>query len=116
MMRNNLGFSVSDVWKDIKTASGQFVSQLPGDIKRVITSNVTDKVQQVATPIAQKLAQEKTERALSKGNVAMYALGGVALGALVAGGRWPRRTVGGLVIGTASTLIAFKMGLLYDRL
>jgi hypothetical protein len=116
MMQSSLGLSISDVWKDIKTASGQFVAQLPGDVKRVVERNVTDKVQQVVTPVAQKLAEEKAQRIVSKGNVAMYALGGLVLGALVAGGSWKRRSIGGLAVGTAGTLVAFKMGLLYDKL
>jgi hypothetical protein len=116
MMRSNLGIDVSSIWKDIKTAGGQLVSQLPSEVQRTVTRSVTDKVQQVVTPVAQKLAQEKAERAIGKGNVAMYALGGAVLGALVAGGSWPRRAVGGLAIGAAGTLVAFKMGLLYDQL
>lgn len=112
----HLGLSVDDVWKDIKTASKQFAAQLPGDVKRVIERNATDKVEQVVLPVAKTITQEKTQRVVSKGNVALYALGGLALGALIAGGGWSRRAVGGLAVGGAGTIVAFKMGLLYDKL
>jgi hypothetical protein len=116
MMQSNLGLDVGSIWRDIKTASGQLISQLPSDIKRVVVNDVTDKVQQVAAPVVSKIAQEKTARVVSKGNVVMYALGGVALGALVSGGGWQRRSIGGLVVGAAGTLVAFQMGLLYDKM
>jgi hypothetical protein len=115
-MITNFGLDLTSIWKDIKTASTELVKQLPGEAKKLVERKVTEKVGQVVTPIAQKIATEKTQRVISKGNVAMYALGGTALGALVAGGGVGRRTVGGLVIGAAGTIVAFKMGLLYDQL
>ena len=116
MMSSNLGLDFSALYQQAKQAGTELYQELPKQLKATATNAITDKVGQVATPVAQQIAQEKTARVVSKGNVALYSAGGVALGALVAGGRWPRRAIGGLAVGLASALVAFQMGLLYDKM
>lgn len=116
MVDTQLGLDLTSIWQQAKAAGKDFITQLPGEIKKTVVKSATEKVSQVATPIATKVAQEKTQRVISKGNVAAFALGGLALGALVAGGSWQRRAVGGIAVGTVSTLVGFQMGMLYDQL
>lgn len=116
MMSSDLGFDFSNLFQQTKRAGVELIKELPGQLKTTATNALTAKVGQVATPVAQQIAAEKTQRAVSKGNVALYSAGGVALGALVAGGGVGRRALGGLAVGLAASLIAFKMGLLYDQM
>lgn len=116
MMSSDLGFDFTSLYQQAKQAGTELLKELPGQLKTTATNALVAKVGQVATPVAQQIAKEKTERALSKGNVAMYSAGGIALGALIAGGSLGRRAIGGLAVGLAASLVAFKMGLLYDQM
>jgi hypothetical protein len=110
-MSGRLGFDYGDLWSTVKNTTVDIVKALPGATQAAVEKTVTEKV----TPLAQKAVQAKTENVLKKGNVAMMLLGGAALGALVAGGGWQRRTVGGLVVGAAATAVGWKIGWLEDR-
>lgn len=116
MMSSDLGFDFSSLWQQAKAAGTELYRELPGQLKTTAKNAITEKVGKVATPVAQQIATEKTQRAVSKGNVVMYSAGGIALGALVAGGGVGRRALGGLAVGLAASLVAFKMGLLYDSM
>lgn len=116
MVSSDLGFDFTSLYNQTKQAGTELIKELPGQLKTTATNALTAKVGQVATPVAQQIATEKTQRAVSKGNVALYSAGGVALGALVAGGGMGRRAIGGLAVGLAASLVAFKMGLLYDSM
>jgi hypothetical protein len=107
----NLGIDYGALWTAAKQGAVDLVTK---DLPAAAQKAVVAKAQSVAQPVVQQVVQAKAERAVSKGNVALFALGGVAIGALIAGGSWKRRAVGGGVVGALGALAGFKIGLLTD--
>jgi hypothetical protein len=107
----DLGVDWSAAWNTAVSTTEDIVKSLPGAVTAAAEQTVANKV----TPIAQQMVAAKTQSVISKGNVAMYMVGGGALGALVAGGDWRRRTIGGIVIAAAATAVAWQIGWLADK-
>jgi hypothetical protein len=108
---NGLGIDFSALWKSAKEAGTELITKtLPEAAEKAVSA----QAQKVAAPVIQQMAQEKATRVLSKGKVALMASAGVLLGALLAGGDWKRRALGGVVIGGLSTVAGIKIGLLSD--
>jgi len=114
MIAGNLGIDYGSLWRSVKSAAGEIYKELPGAVAHTVEKAVTQKAEKVATPVLEQIAKEKTQRVLSKGNVALFAAGGVLLGALVAGGDWKRRAVGAGVVGLVGALVGTKIGFIYE--
>jgi hypothetical protein len=114
MMIGDLGIDYGALWQSAKAAGASLIKELPGAVESTVTKAISQKAQSVAAPIIQQIAQEKAQRVITKGNVILFTLGGAALGALIAGGGWKRRTVGGVLIGAAGAYAGTKIGLLTD--
>jgi hypothetical protein len=111
IISGQLGIDYGALWTSVKEASKELVTKtLPAAAEKA----VSDQAQKVAAPVIQKMAEEKAQRVVSKGKVALMATAGVLLGALVAGGKWQRRALGGVVIGSLSTIAGIKIGILTD--
>lgn len=104
----DLGFDVGSLWSSISTAGKDLISK---EIPAAVQAAVTKQASAVATPLAQQAAQQKAQQAYSKGSVALFAVGGLALGAILAGGGWQRRAIGGAVLGSVGAFVGFKFGL-----
>jgi hypothetical protein len=116
MIAGNLGLDYGALWQSAKQAGGELYKDLPGVVKQAVGKTVSQKVSQVATPVIQQIAKEKAQRVLSKGNVVLFAVTGATLGALVAGGNWKRRTLGGSIIGVVGALVGTKIGFIYESM
>ena len=115
----NLGIDWGALYQSAKTGGMDLLTKdLPAAAERAVVA----KTQSIITPVATQLAVEKANKAVNKGKVALITGigGGVGLlmGALIAGGSWKRRAVGGVVAGSvlagAGALASFKIGLLTD--
>jgi hypothetical protein len=99
------------LWTDIKTSTGELVTQtLPTAVRTAIETKATAAV----APTVQKQAEAKAARVVSKGNIALTAGIGLAAGLLVAGGSWQRRALGASVGGILGGLAGLKIGLISD--
>lgn len=107
----DLGIDWSAAWNTAVKTTTDIVKSLPGAVQSAAEKTVVDKL----TPIAQQAVNAKAQSVLNKGNVAMFAIGGGALGAIIAGGTWQRRTIGGIVIGAAATAVGWQIGWLADK-
>ena len=107
----DLGIDWSAAWDTAVGAAKGIAKNLPGAVVTAAEGTVTDQL----TPIAQRAAEAKTQSVIKKGNVAMMMVGGGVLGALVAGGSWQRRAVGGTIIGVAATVVGWQIGWLADK-
>jgi len=107
----NLGTDWTSVANTIVDTATDIVKSTPGALVTAATQNATNKLM----PIAQRAVDAKAQSVIKKGNVAMFMVGGGVLGALVAGGSWQRRTVGGLIIAAASTAVGWQIGWLADK-
>ena len=107
----DLGVDWSAAWDTVVNTAEDIVKSTPGAVVNAATQNATNKLM----PIAQKAVDAKAQSVISKGNVAMFMLGGGVLGALVAGGSWQRRTVGGVIIAAAATAAGWQIGWLADK-
>lgn len=104
MVLGTLDLDYNALWEQAKTAGTALVTK---DLPAAVEQAVVQRAQAVATPIVQRKAQS----AVSKGNVTLFAAGGVVLGALIAGGGWQRRAIGGAAVGGLSAFLSFKLGL-----
>jgi hypothetical protein len=113
----NLGIDLGNLVKSAESAGESLVTQ---DLPNALTKTVTSKVQSVATPVVQQLVQQKASNVVSQGQMALWAGtaggAGVLIGALMAGGSWKRRAVGGGILGAilagAGAFASFKIGML----
>jgi len=99
------------LWSNIKTGASDLVTK---DLPNAVQQALAKKTQALIAPVVRQAAQAKAERAISKGNVALFTAGGVLVGALIAGGSWKRRAVGGGVVGVLGAFAGFRIGLLTD--
>ena len=105
------GIDPGAIWDTTKQNAKDLVfKDLPGAAVKV----VKEKAAAAASPIVESVAQKKAERVISKGNIALTASIGLAAGALVAGGSWQRRAIGGAVGGILGGLAGLKIGLVGD--
>jgi len=109
LLAGELGLDYNALWNAAKKAGTELVTK---DLPTAVEKTVTSKAVAVATPVVQKAAAQKTKAAYSAGNVALFTAGGLLIGALIAGGGWQRRAVGGVVVGGLGALASFKIGLL----
>ncbi len=107
----NLGFDYSAAWDAAKQAAKDFVKGLPGAVQNEAEKQVAAQAQ----PIIQAQAAAKTQRVIDKGHRAMMLVGGATLGALIAGGTWQRRVVGGTLVGAAAVAAGWQIGWLEDK-
>jgi hypothetical protein len=107
----DLGIDWSAAWDTAVSTTEDIAKSLPGALKTAAEKTVSSKV----TPIAQQMIEAKTQSVIKAGNVAMFLVGGAVLGALVAGGSWQRRAVGGTIIGVAATAVGWQIGWLADK-
>ncbi len=99
------------VYQTAKTVGADIIKTVPGAVTSAVTKTVVEKT----TPIAQQYVEAKTQRVIKKGNVALFLVGGGTAGALLAGGSWQRRAVGGTILGIAGLLVGWKIGWLEDK-
>lgn len=111
---------IGSIWTDVKTAATEAgkVAYKAGaelvtkELPAAVQSTVTKKALETAAPYAQKVAVAQTKAAISKGNVALLAAIGAAVGGLLG---WKQRWYVGAPIGALLGGIAgFKIGLLKD--
>ena len=107
----DLGIDWSAAWDTAVSTAEDIVTSTPGAVVKAAEQNVTNKL----TPIAQRALEAKTQSVISAGNVAMFLVGGSVLGALVAGGTWQRRAVGGAIVGIAATAVGWQIGWLATK-
>jgi hypothetical protein len=107
----DLGVDWTAAWNTAVDTATSIVKTTPKAVVDAATQNAASKL----IPIAQKAIDDKAQSVIKKGNVAMFMLGGGALGAIVAGGSWQRRTVGGLIIAAAATAAGWQIGWLADK-
>jgi hypothetical protein len=115
----NLGIDWDALYQTGKDAAESLVTK---DLPSAVTKTITQKATTVATPFVTQAAQNKASNVAAKGQVAMWTgIGGgigLLLGALIAGGSWQRRAVGGGVAGlvgaAGGALASTKIGLLID--
>jgi len=105
---SGLGFDYGALWSSVKQAGADLITK---ELPAAAQTAVEKQVSKVATPIVQQQAQKTAATAYSKGSVAAFAAGGALLGAVIAGGTWKRRAVGGVVLGAAGAFVGFKFGL-----
>jgi len=103
------GVDFNALWSSVKKAGTELITK---DLPNAVEKTVVNKAATVATPVVQQVAMQKTKAAVSAGNVALFTAGGVLLGALIAGGSWQRRSIGGVVIGGLGAFAGFRIGLL----
>lgn len=105
------GINAREIWDTTKqNAKDLVLKDLPG----AVVKTVKEKAAATTAPIVESVAQKKAERVVSKGNIALTAGIGLAAGALVAGGGWQRRAIGGAVGGILGGLAGLKIGLVSD--
>jgi hypothetical protein len=107
----DFGLDYSQILQTGKQVGLDILKSIPGAAGSAVEKVIVEKT----TPVAQGIVQAKTQRVIKKGNVALFLVGGATLGALVAGGDWRRRSVGGIIVGTAATLVGWKIGWLEDQ-
>jgi F0F1-type ATP synthase assembly protein I len=107
-----LGLDYGSIWSTTKSVGTDILKSLPGAVTASVEKTVTEKV----TPIAQQMVEAKTQSVIKKGNVALFLVGGVTLGALLAGGSWQRRAVGGAILGATATAVGWQIGWLTDKM
>ena len=108
---DGLGTDWTSVANTVWDTAKDIVTSTPNALVNAATQNATNKL----LPIAQQAVDAKAQTVIKKGNVAMFMLGGGALGALVAGGDWRRRTIGGIIIASAATAVGWQIGWLADK-
>jgi len=115
----NLGIDWNALYQTGKDAAESLVEK---DLPAAVTKTVTQKATAIATPLVTQAAQNKASNVATKGQVALWtSIGGgigILLGALIAGGSWQRRAVGGGIAGlvgaAGGALASVKIGLLID--
>lgn len=105
------GIDPAKIWSSVATSAKDLVTS---DLPKAVVQTVQSKAASVAEPVVQSAAQAKAKRVISKGNIAATAGIGLLAGALISGGSWKRRAVGGAVGAILGGLAGLKIGLVSD--